>query len=68
MISNPPFMVYLTGICGTIAVLTICTQFEKYPVMASILTCFGQNSLIIMLTSQYFPIRNNLEKDGKTHN
>lgn len=62
MISNPPFMVYLTGICGTIAVLTICTQFEKYPVMASILTYFGQNSLIIMLTHEYFPIRMLVQK------
>lgn len=57
MISNPPFMVFMTGICGSIAVLMACSILEKFRFMSKSLTYFGKNSLIIMLTHEYFPVR-----------
>lgn len=63
MISNPPFMVFITGICGTIAVLMACSLLEECRFMSKLLTYFGKNSLIIMLTHEYFPVRAYIQKE-----
>lgn len=57
MVSNPSYMIYLTGMSGTIAILMVSSLIEKYRILSRVLTYFGKNSLIIMLTHEYFPVR-----------
>ncbi len=62
MVSNPFFMVFLTGTSGTTAVLMACSLLEGCRYLSRLLTYFGKNSLIIMLTHEYIPVRAFIQK------
>ena len=60
MISNPTYIVLISGISGTISVLAISKMDEKH-CGARFFGYVGKNSMLIMVTHEYLKIRENVQ-------
>lgn len=60
MISNPSYVVLISGISGTISLLAISKMAEEHYV-ARFLRYVGKNSMLIMVTHEYLKIRENVQ-------
>lgn len=61
MISEPAWMIMVSGMIGSLGMINVSIMFERVPVLKRILSFFGRNSLIIMLTHEYLQVRSSIQ-------
>lgn len=61
MISEPAWMIAVSGIIGSLGMISISYLIEQIAFLKSLLMFFGRNSLTIMLTHEYLQIRSSIQ-------
>lgn len=63
LISDPWYIVFITGISGTISLLAMSKVFENISCISNFLMYIGKNSMLIMVTHEYLKIREVIQEN-----